>query len=54
MPHGTPQQVKDEVKRRIKILGEGGGYIVAPAHNIQDDTPVENVFALFEAVKEAA
>ncbi len=52
MPHGTPEQVKEEVKRRIKILGKGGGYIVAPAHNIQDDTPLENVFAMFEAVKE--
>jgi uroporphyrinogen decarboxylase len=53
MPYGTPQQVKEEVKRRIKILGKGGGYIVAPAHNIQDDTPLENIFALYEAVKEA-
>jgi uroporphyrinogen decarboxylase len=53
MPYGTPQQVKDEVRRRIEILGEGGGYIVAPAHNIQDDTAVENICALFEAVKEA-
>ena len=52
MPYGTPEQVKAEVKRRAAILGKGGGYIVAPAHNIQDDTPLENIFALFEAVKE--
>lgn len=53
MPYGTPRQIKAEVKRRIQILGKGGGYIVAPAHNIQDDTPLENIFALFLAVKEA-
>ena len=52
MPNGTPQQIKDEVKRRVEILGKGGGYILAPAHNVQDDTPIENVLAFFDAVKE--
>ena len=50
LPHGSPAKIRDEVKRRIEILGKDGGYIVAPAHNIQPDTPVENVSALFEAV----
>ncbi len=49
LPFGTPQMIKDEVRRRIGILGKDGGYIVAPAHNIQPDTPVENVMAFFEA-----
>lgn len=49
LPNGTTEEIKKEVKRRINILGENGGYIVAPAHNIQDDTPVENVLAFFEA-----
>jgi len=49
LPFGTPQMIKDEVRRRIEILGKDGGYIVAPAHNIQPDTPLENVFAFFEA-----
>lgn len=52
MPNGTPAQIKDEVKRRVEILGKGGGYILAPAHNIQDDTPIENILAFFDAVKE--
>lgn len=52
LPMGTPEQVKNEVKRIANILGKGGGYIVAPAHHIQDDTPLENIFALFEAVRE--
>lgn len=50
LPYGTPEMIRDEVKRRIDILGNNGGYIVAPAHNIQPDTPVENVFAFFDAV----
>lgn len=52
LPQGTPESIKKEVKRRAAILGKGGGYILAPAHNIQDDTPVENVLAMFEAVRE--
>jgi len=52
MPKGTPGEIKKEIKRRMNILGKGGGYIVAPAHNIQDDTSVENIEAFFEAVLE--
>ena len=53
LPNGTPGQVKDEVKRLIEILGKGGGFIAAPAHNIQPDTPVENVLAMYKAVMES-
>lgn len=52
LPNGTPETIKAEVKRVAGILGKGGGYILAPAHNIQDDTSVENVLAFFEAAKE--
>lgn len=52
LPNGTPEKIKSEVKRIAGILGKDGGYILAPAHNIQDDTPIENVLALFEAAKE--
>ena len=38
---------------RTSICTLHGGYIVALAHHIQDDTPLENIFALFEAVKES-
>jgi uroporphyrinogen decarboxylase len=51
LPSGSPQQIRDDVYRKIDILGENGGFIIAPAHNIQDDTPVENVLAFFEAVQ---
>jgi uroporphyrinogen decarboxylase len=49
LPMGNPQIIKDEVRRRIEILGKNGGYIIAPAHNIQADTPLENILAFFEA-----
>lgn len=52
LPLGTPEQIKAEVKRRCAILSKGGGYIAAPAHNIQADTSLENIFAMFEGVKE--
>jgi uroporphyrinogen decarboxylase len=50
LPYETPQKIRDEVRRRTEILGKDGGFIIAPAHNIQPDTPVENVLAFFDAV----
>jgi uroporphyrinogen decarboxylase len=49
MPFGTPDDVRNEVRRRVETLGPGGGFIFCTAHNIQADTPIENVEALFEA-----
>jgi uroporphyrinogen decarboxylase len=51
LPFGTPQDVKQEVWKRFQQAGKGGGYIIAPSHNIQPDTPLENVLAYFDAVK---
>lgn len=52
LPNATPEQVRQEVQRRIADLGAQGGYILAPCHNIGVDIPPENILALFEAVKE--
>jgi len=49
---GTPQQVKDEVKRRIDDLAPGGGFIFTPVHNVQPDVPPENYMAMWEAWEE--
>jgi uroporphyrinogen decarboxylase len=43
LPHGTAEDVRAEVRRRIKDLAPGGGYIVASVHCIQPDVPPENV-----------
>jgi len=52
LPHGTPAQVKAEVRDRITTVGQGGGYILAPSHAITRDVPVKNMVALIEAVCE--
>lgn len=46
---GTPEMVREEVRRRITDLAPGGGFIFNPVHNIQPLIPVENVTALFQA-----
>ncbi len=48
LPHGSPDDVRQEVRRRIKDLAPGGGYILASVHCIQPDVPPENVCALFD------
>lgn len=48
LPHGTVGDVKREVQERIESMGEGGGFILAPTHRIQSDTPPENIAALFD------
>ena len=50
LPRGTPQQVRDEVRRRIDDLAPGGGFIFNTVHNIQADVPPENVLAMYEEV----
>lgn len=50
LPNGSVEDVKSEVLHRIKTLGKYGGYIVAPSHAFQPDTPIENVIAVYETV----
>ncbi len=51
LPFGTPEDVRNEVRERFRALGPGGGLIFCTAHNIQADTPIENIEALFEAYR---
>jgi hypothetical protein len=46
----TPAQVRREVHHLCDQVGQGGGFILAPCHNIQPDTPIENVLAIYDAV----
>ncbi len=52
LPSGTPEDVRKEVKRVSKILGEGGGYILSSVHTIMNDVPAENVLAMVRAVED--
>ncbi len=50
---GTPEEVVDEARRLIDVLGEGGGYVFGPGHTyIQVDAPVENILAMYETAAE--
>lgn len=51
LPFGTPEDIAGQVKRLVGTLGAGGGYLAAPAHIIQADTPLENVQAFIDAVR---
>ena len=48
MPFGSTDDVRREVLENLEILGAGGGYILAPCHNLQPVTPVENILTLYE------
>jgi uroporphyrinogen decarboxylase len=52
LPFGTPQEVKDETRRRIEDLAPGGGFIFAPIHVIQGHVPPENIVAWWETLQE--
>ncbi|MBN1122680.1 MAG: hypothetical protein JXJ17_16500 [Anaerolineae bacterium] len=52
LPGGSPQQVKDDVRRNIEALAPGGGYVFNTVHNIQADVPPENIIAMWEAWQE--
>lgn len=49
---GTAEDVRREVRERIDVLADGGGYILAPTNHIQSDVPVENFFTLYNYAAE--
>ena len=51
LPYGTVAEVKDEVKRLIEVVGEDGGYIASPAHDIPADAEAENIAAMIEVLQ---
>lgn len=46
LPHGSPEDVRREVRARINA-SKGTGYVLAPAHNVQPDVPMDNLFAIY-------
>lgn len=52
LPNGTPEEVRQEMKRVIHALGKDGGYMVASVHTIMHEVPPENIFAMVDAVEE--
>jgi len=52
LPFGTPEEVRQQVLERLDIFSKDGGYIFNTIHNIQANTPIPNIIAMVEAVKE--
>ena len=52
LPLGSPEDVREEVRRRLADLAPGGGYVLCSVHNIQPEVPPENVVAMFDAAYE--
>lgn len=52
LPYGTPNDVREEVKRRINDFASGGGFVFAPVHNIQANVPPENIVTFFDTALE--
>jgi uroporphyrinogen decarboxylase len=52
LKNARPGQVKDEVRRIMDIMAPGGGFVYAPVHNIQEDVPPENFWAMWDTLME--
>jgi len=52
LPFGSPDEVREQVLRRCETLAPGGGFVFNTIHNIQANTPVENIVAMLKAVHE--
>jgi hypothetical protein len=50
LPFGTPDEVYREVRERIDIFAPGGGFVFNTIHNVQANTPIENLAAMFRAL----
>ena len=48
---GTVDETIEDVRKTLDIMKPGGGYALAPTHKIQDNTPIKNIIAMYEAAK---
>ncbi len=52
LPFGTPEEVRAQVLERCEIFSDGGGFVFDAIHNVQAGTPIPNIIAMINAVKE--
>ncbi len=52
LPHGSPGEVKEHVKRRLEIFMPGGGFVFNTVHNLLPEVPPQNIVAMYEAISE--
>ncbi len=53
LPFGSVDDVKNEVKLRLRSMGDGGGMILSPSHAIQPEVPLENILAFYQTAKDS-
>jgi uroporphyrinogen decarboxylase len=53
LPFGSEGEVEAEVRSLFETLGDGGGWVLGPSHNIQPEVPPENIIAMYRAGREA-
>ncbi len=51
LAYGTPEDVVSNVRETLEIMMPGSGYILSPTHQVQDNTPTENVVAMYDAAR---
>lgn len=51
-PYGNPEKVREETLRLCQIFSKDGGFVLNTVHNIQANVPIENIVAMFDALKE--
>lgn len=49
---GTPNEVRAHVAERVRIFGPGGGFVFCADHNLQPNTPAENIIAAYDTARE--
>jgi uroporphyrinogen decarboxylase len=52
LPFGSPEDVRNTVRRNVQLRGEDGGIVIAPSHVVEPEVPWENIIALREACDE--
>jgi uroporphyrinogen decarboxylase len=51
LPCGTPQEVREHVRKQVEIMAEGGGFVFQQVHNILANVPPENIVAMYDALR---
>jgi uroporphyrinogen-III decarboxylase len=54
LPFATPDEVRAQVRERVRIFGQAGGFVFNPTHNVQARVPLENMLAMYEAYRDCA
>jgi uroporphyrinogen decarboxylase len=52
LSHGTPESIREHVRRQVEVLSPGGGFVFQQVHNIMADVPPRNIVAMFDALRD--